>query len=261
MKIWYQSYSPMGFDPKWKTYEETLKRCIQESARPDTTVEVCGVSKLSPRMIDSDYIQYLHVAQVIEKGLEAEKKGYDAFIVGGTLDPGAVYIRELLDIPVAFIGESSFYTACYLAPRFSVIASSPLLLRRQTRLVESYGLAQRFVPGDCLQGMTLVEIIAQMGKNPAGVIDLVRKAAAKPIAAGAGALVPGFGAITSFLADQGIRDIDGVPIVDGVAVVIKTAEMLVDLHRMGIKRSKRGLDVSPATKEELMAARKLYGAE
>ena len=50
-------------------------------------------------------------------------------------------------------------------------------------------------------------------------------------------------------------------VVDGVAVVIKTAEMLVDLKNMGIMRTKKGLDVSPVSKEELLAARKIYGFE
>ncbi len=261
MKIWYQSYSAIGFDPRWKNYEDTLKRNIKEVARPDTKVDLFGVEKISPKMIESDYIQYLHVAQVIEKGLKAEREGYDAFIVGGTLDPGAVYVRELLDIPVAFIGESSFYTACLLAPKFSVIASDGALLRRQTRLVESYGLGQRFVPGAHLSKTNQLELVNEMGKNPKSVIEMITKAASKPIEQGAGALVPGFGAITSFLADQGIREIEGVPIVDGIAVVIKTAEMLVDLSKMGIKRGKKGLDISPVAKAELMAARKFYGVE
>ncbi len=261
MKIWYQSYSAMGFDPRWKNYEKYLKKQVKEAARPDTEVKVMGVEKIHPRMIESDYLQYMHVAQVIEKGLQAEREGYDAFVIGGTLDPGAVYIRELMDIPVAFIGESSFYAACLLAPKFSVIASDEALLRRQTRLVEGYGLAQRFVTGAHLNRPNQLELVNDMGKNPKSVINLILKTASKPIEQGAGAFVFGFGAVNSFLAAQGIRDIEGIPIVDGLAVVIKTAEMLVDLKKMGIKRGKKGMDISPVPKSDLIAARKFYGVE
>lgn len=43
-----------------------------------------------------------------------------------------------------------------------------------------------------------------------------------------------------------------------IAVVIKTAEMLVDLHRGGVRRSRSG-SYTDASKEALMAARELYG--
>lgn len=260
MKIWYQSYSPMGFDPKWKPYEEALKRRLKESARPDTQIDLFGVEVMSPRMIESDYIKFLHVYQVVEKSMQAERAGYDAFVLGGTLDPGAPYLRELLDIPVAFIGETSFYAACLLAPKFSFIAPSQAILHHQTRLAESYSLGPRLVPG-AYMGRPLLDIVTDMDKNPKGLVEAIRKAASGPIERGAGALVPGFGGLTSFLADQGVADIDGVPIVDGVAVVVKMAEMLVDLKKMGIKRGKKGLDISPVSKADLLAARKMYGVE
>ncbi len=49
---------------------------------------------------------------------------------------------------------------------------------------------------------------------------------------------------------------NGVPIVDIIAVVIKTAEMLVDLKQLGVERARKYL-----SKEEIIAARKLYGFE
>ncbi|MFC1981653.1 aspartate/glutamate racemase family protein, partial [Chloroflexota bacterium] len=209
----------------------------------------------------SDYIQYLHIAQVIEKALKAEREGYDAFVLGGTLDPGAIYLREILDIPVAFIAETSFHVACLLAPKFSLIAATETVLRGQTRLVENYGLGQRFVPGAHLGVQSSLALVEEMRKNPSGVIRMVNETASKPIEQGAGALVPGFGGLMSFLSEHSITEIDGVPVVDGVSVVIKMAEMLVDLKKMGIKRGKKGLGIPPTSKGELIAARKLYGVE
>ena len=261
MKFWYQSYAAIGFDPRWKNYEDSLIKYVQNVGRPDTKVDVYGIEKRAPRIAESDYIQYLHVSQVIDKGLQAEREGYDAFVVGGTYDPGAVYLREVLDIPVACIAESSFHMACMLAPKFTLIATGEAILNRQTRLVKQYGLEQRFVPGAHIGTENTIQYVDDMAKNPGEIINKVTGTARKLIEQGAGALVPGFGGLTSFLAEHGIRDIDGVPIVDGVAVVIKTAEMLVDLKNMGIMRTKKGLDVSPVSKEELIAARKIYGLE
>ena len=261
MKIWYQSYASIGFDPGYKNYEDSLNKYVQSVARPDTKVDVYGVEKRAPKMVESDYIQYMHISQVIEKGIQAEREGYDAFVLGGTLDPGAVYLREVLDIPVAFIAESSFHVACLLAPRFSFIASGKAILLGQTRLAKQYGLEQRFVPGAHIGIENQLQFVDDMAKNPKKIINMLTETAKKPIERGAGALVPGFGGLSVFMAEHGMREIDSVPIVDGVAVVIKTAEMLVDLKNMGIMRSKKGLDISPVSKEELLAARKIYGIE
>jgi len=261
MRIWYQSYSPLGLDPRWKNYEESLKSHAQEVARADTEVEIHGVEKMAPRMVESDYIMYMHVAQIIENALRAEREGYSAFVVGGTLDPGAAYLKELLDIPVVFLGESAYYLACLLAPKFSPIASSEAILRAQTKLIGNYGLIQRLVPGVHLNVASLVGIVDEMNNNPKKVIAMVTEKAAQPIGEGAGALVVGPGTLDAFLTQQGVREIDGVPIVDGVAATIKTAEILVDFKKMGIKRGKKGLGISPVSKEELLAARRVYGIE
>jgi allantoin racemase len=259
MKIWYQSYSRIGFDPKWKNYEDDLKSYIQKVARPDTKVDVHGVSKMATKMTNSDYIQYMHVSEVIDNAFQAEREGYDAFCLGGTLDLGAVYLREVLDIPVAFIAESSFYVACLLARKFSIIAVNGGMLRRQMELVKDNGLVDRCIPGVHMD-TTMLELVDLFRKNPKSVADMFSESARKVIVQGAGALVPGFGALCSFFGEQGIRDVDSVPIIDAIAVVIKTAEMLVDLHRTGIKRSRKGIFDYPS-KEELIAARKLYGIE
>ncbi len=49
-----------------------------------------------------------------------------------------------------------------------------------------------------------------------------------------------------FLLDQNVRDIDGVPILDCCAAVVKTAEMLVDLDRLGVSRAQTGLFTAPS---------------
>ena len=44
-------------------------------------------------------------------------------------------------------------------------------------------------------------------------------------------------------------EVDGAPIIDGLAAVVKTAEMLVDLKAVGIERSRTGLFVAPNDEE------------
>jgi Asp/Glu/hydantoin racemase len=201
----------------------------------------------------------MHVSEVIDNAFRAEREGYDAFCLGGTLDLGAVYLREVLDIPVAFIAESSFHIACLLARKFSIITVNEGMLRRQMELVRDNGLEERCIPGVHMS-TTMLEVVELFSKDPQRVVDMFFEGAEKVIAQGAGALVPGFGAISSFFGQRGIHGVNTVPIIDITAAVIKSAELLVDLHRAGIKRSRKGIYNYPS-KEELMAARKLYGFE
>ena len=257
MKIWYQSYTRIGFDPRWQGYEEDLKAYVQKVARPGTTVDVRGVQKMAPKMFESEYIQQMHVAQVIDNALQAEREGYDAFCVGGTLDLGHTCLREVLDIPVAFIAESAFYAACQLARKFAIVGQGEKSLRRKMELVTYHGLDQRCVPGAHMNSNNL-EIIDLCAQDPERFIGMFTQASRNAISNGAGVLIPGFGAIGSFLGQRGIHDIDGVPILDIVAVVIKTAEMLVDLKSLGLSRSRHGVNCY-ASKDDLIEARKIYG--
>ena len=140
-----------------------------------------------------------------------------------------------------------------------MIATSEDILHGQTRLVKQYGLEQRFIPGAHLNVANYVEFVEEMGKNPEKIINMVIRAVEDPIKRGAGALMVGPASLSPFLSEHGIREVNGVPFVDGVAAVIKMAEMLVDLKNMGVVRSKQGLDISPVSKEELIEARKFYG--
>ncbi|MFC1981374.1 hypothetical protein ACFLVN_03925 [Chloroflexota bacterium] len=118
---------------------------MQKVARPDTEVSIQGVDEYASKMNDSDYIQFMHMPQVIDKVLQAEKEGYDALCTGGALDLAHVYYRELLDIPVAFIWESSLNNACQLARQFGIVGLNEGVLGRQMSLVKYHGLEQRWI--------------------------------------------------------------------------------------------------------------------
>lgn len=255
MKIWYQTYAALGVDPKWNDYDTNLKSYVQKVARPDTRVDVHGVDRYFPKMPLSEYVQSLHILQVIDQALQAEREGYDAFCLGGSRDLGYELLREVLDMPVVFISESSYYYACQVSRKFGIVTVGAESLRKQMELVRYHGLDERCVPGAHVNSGP-VEHAELLLKDPLRAIDMFTEAARNVIANGAGVLIPGFGAWNSSFGERGIHAIDGVPLVDGIAVVIKTAEMLVDLKKLGSQRARKKVK-----KEELLAARKLYGVE
>lgn len=258
MKIWFQTYSPSAkIDPKWRDYNEACERYVPTLARPDTQVHFAATDTRAPKMILSGYIQYLHLAQVIENAIRAEREGFDAFVVGGMRDLGYRELREVVDIPVVFISEASYHTACLLAPKFAVIHSDRHPLQVASSIIKRYGLHERMVAGGYL-GYSQTDLIEAFRKDPQRMISELRAIAKTPIEEGAGILVPGFAAINSFLAEHGIRDIDGVPFLDCQAVAIKTAEMLVDLRRMGMPKPGEGREFS-VFKKDIETARRIYG--
>ena len=60
------------------------------------------------------------------------------------------------------------------------------------------------------------------------------------------------------LVENGITEIEGVPILDVIGTVVKTAEFLVDLKNIGVDRVNRGFYTRMA-KDELMEVRDMYG--
>jgi len=78
-------------------------------ARPDTEFHITTVDKRGPKMIFSEYVQYMHIGQVIENALRAEREGFDAFVLAGLRDLGHAELREAVDIPVVFAGEASYH--------------------------------------------------------------------------------------------------------------------------------------------------------
>jgi len=257
MRIWYQSSAPIGKDPLWRPYEESLKRHLESVVRPSTKVSIHGLDVASTAQEKSHYIQYLNTAQWINNALIAEQEGYDAFAGGCMLDLGFLQIREVVDIPVVFAAETSFHIACLLAHKFSLLAYNEALLLQTEQGVKQYGLWERFITPICF-GVSIEEVRAGFS-NPAPIIESVKKVRGA-IGNEAGILVPSCNILNMVLVDSGVREVDGMPILDNVGAVVKMAELLADLKEMGVNRSKKGF-YAALSKQELTDIRRLYRGE
>lgn len=262
MKIWFQTGSPVEQDfveqdPKWASQAAFLRQYIPKLGSPGTEVHLKGVALIGPNVGQFKYFQYLHTFQMIENAICAEREGYDCFIFGAMSDLGFYEIREVVDIPLAFINQASIYVSCLIARKFALVAPSPILLRWEEEIVKRYGFGERMAPGVHM-GETDDFRLAKSWDNPELTIRLFTEASRKAIAEGAGILVPGIGWLNSFLVDRGVADVDGIPVLNTFAAVVKTAELLVNLRRVGITVNKRAVGEAP-TKDELARVRKSYG--
>jgi len=259
LKIWYQSSAVLGIDPKWDPYYESLKKHVQKVARSDTEVDIHGVKFSHPLRERSSYVEYLHKAQIIDNAIQAEQEGYDAFCVACALDPGFSEIKEVVDIPVAFLSESCFHLASILAHTFSLLAHSEETLEILRQKIKQYGLQEQFVTSFTFD-INFPEDLLNSFKNPGLILDMVKKTGRKSIKLGAGILLPACNVLNMVLVDADLREIDGVPILDIAGVLVKVAEFMVDLEQAGISRSKAGL-YARLSKEELASIRNSYGVD
>ena len=227
MRVWYQSDASLGFDPLWEKYEQSLKRHINRVKLSTTVVDVRGIDHKDSE-IEQQYKKSKH-HKIINNAVEAQKGNYDVFAVGCTLDPGRSESRRLIDIPAAFIGESSMYHACALGRKVSIVARTKEVMPKFEENIRNFGLTQNISEISYLS-FTLNQL-ALAFENPKPVIEEFLNESKKLIQKGAEVIIPGCGILNIILVENGVNRIGHVVIIDTTAVLIKTAEFLGNLKK------------------------------
>lgn len=227
MKIWYQSSGALGTDPLWGRYSEVLKKNIQEVVHSDTTVHFYGVNRCIPGKDRFRSLEYLNTIQIIQNALKSEEGGYDAFVVGCTFDPGYREIKEILTIPVVFIGETAMHVASMIGGTFSIILNDFHAVSRIKTNIQCYGLERKAGPIAFFNHDA--EEMAQSLEHPESILKDFQKIAEDLIDQGAEVILPGCGVLNQLLIEAQLREINGIPILDTAGVTVKFAEMMVDL--------------------------------
>lgn len=149
-------------------------------------------------------------------------------------DPGLKIARELLDIPVIGPAESSYYFACMLADRFSILSifhagvASDSGARARLR---EMALEPRLASVEFVQ----VSVAEMWGKNQDIVAEQMTKGVESAKQQGAGCVVLGCMSMAFLMLDELVEQKAGLLIVNPLKTAIKTAEMFVDL---GAKHSR-----------------------
>jgi Asp/Glu/hydantoin racemase len=93
------------------------------------------------------------------------------------------------------------------------------------------------------------------------IFDAFREAARAGIAKGAEVIIPAGGVVMTMLANAGVYEVDGVPVLDGTTALTKMGETAVKLHRLtGTFTSKR-LAYAPPGGNVLREVRAAYGPD
>jgi Asp/Glu/hydantoin racemase len=238
MKIWYQSASAYGYEPVWDDYGRTVLAQCRAVLRPDTDIQLHGIQVMVRDVENWRGLGYFQNVQTLNNMRLAEEQGYDAFVIGCTLDVGLYEGRSLLDMPVIGISEAAYHLAMTMGRQFAVVTSSSAFCEVYGEQVVRYGVDRRYLPGPYIVEASEEEIATSLGQ-PGPLLDKFIATAQRAVRDGASVIVPGPAFLSTLAHRAGITSIEGAPVLDTIAVAAKTAEMQIDLWRAGLRPSRR----------------------
>jgi allantoin racemase len=256
MKILFMN--PFGTD----RYNGLIQRILDQAKRADTEVVVDNLSK-GPTYLDYHYYKNFIVGELIERGIQAERDGYDGVIFGCMLDPGVFEAKENVDIPLIGTHEPTIHLAAMLGHRFAVVTNSDKSAPSMANLVRHYGLEDKCVGSGSIR-MSLDEIFDKPEKCKENTLEAIRWCKER----GADVMVAACTIQSAYFMDAyGLSKetftIDGLTYLDPNITGLKMCEMLVDLHKMGISLSRNSLFKKPQdfSVNDWHCVRRTFGVE
>ncbi|MGZ8726388.1 MAG: aspartate/glutamate racemase family protein [Aeromicrobium sp.] len=226
-KILYLSMSREAYSPNYFPF---LRAYIDEVKSPDTNVVLQGTRV--GRIDSFRFFETLDWISILDSVIGAEHDGYDAVAIGNILDPALREARSMVDIPVLGLGETSMLTACMMGSRFALIGVNPYFGGRFEENVAKYGLRERLASIECM-GLTPHELDACFSDpdKRGQAIASFEAAARTSLDKGAEVIVAAGGRLTAFLNANGIREVDGAPLLDGTVALVAATEAAVRIRR------------------------------
>lgn len=226
-------YNPDSRGPlAYSWYQKT----IDTIARPGTTVDFTSLQEGYFTRVGTPYYDAVNTIGIMERAYEAEKKGYDAFIIGCVRDSGLREARSLVEIPVVAPTESSALLSVTLGRKFSIIAGSQSKTIKYSDLIQSYGLGDKLAsvrcPPEFATGTDYFELMFGGESGQKEFIQIVTaemRSAVKEDSAEVVWFACTIGA--TILSMHRVYQVDGAVIMDPVIAALKVAEVMVDMRR------------------------------
>ena len=252
MKIWYQSF--VDYENA-STYWDTLRPYLDEVSQADTEIHIEGITPFDSYA--HPLVEFRCAREMIVNAIRAEREGYDAFIVGHFQDSGLYEARAAVDIPIIALGEATMLHACQLGQRIGAVTINPRFIPGHLHQIEKYGLSKRVTN---VEAMTFEpgQVLAAFGD--AAKTEAVRaefdRQAMPMIEAGVDVLIPGGGLPMLLFSQVDNHNVDGAPVLNGIPIIVKMAEMAVELKRLtgqSVSRTGDFSKVPEAVIEEFLA--------
>src|SRR5688500_18052560 len=168
---------------------------------------------------------------LIRNAVEAERQGYAAMAITHFQDAGLMEVKSVVDIPVLGLGETTLLHACTLGRKLGLVTINPVFVPWHEDQVIRYGLQQRVVGVRAVDAKVsdFVDAFATQEAFDALYPKWERECRVL-LDAGADVIVPAGGLPMMLF---GGTSMDGAPVVNGMTVIAKTAEMTIKLRKLG----------------------------
>lgn len=237
IRIMYQSYVD---EENAGDYWEHLQTHLNSVAGAGTSVDISGIT---PHDSYAHALVEMRCArEMICNAVQAERDGYDAFVIGHFQDAGLYEARSVVDIPVLSLGEASMLYCCQLAQRIGIVTINTRFIPWFGHQLGKYGLRER-ITGVHAMSFEPGQILAALGsKSKTAEVKELFVAQATPLVAGGVELIlPGGGIPMLLFSAEHSFNVDGAPVVNGIEIVMKMAEAAVFMHRSsGLSVSRTG---------------------
>jgi allantoin racemase len=253
-KIKFLLCEPVPDSPEVKPHHTWWQKTVDRVARPGVTLDIIGLKKGYFGI--TTYEQGYNGVEMAKRAYEAEKKGYDAFIIGCASDMGLKECRAITNIPVVAPTEASCLIAATLGERFSVIDLQGFTRPIIEGAIRNAGLISKLASIRHPEGLNAAKA-AQMtfGGKQDQLIKLLTSEMARAVKEDGAEVLFISCIVTSALVNmKEIREVEGAPVIDILAATIKMAEVLLDLkkaYEIGVCRKSSYLPPSPGWDKNL----------
>ena len=253
-KILWQSSTAVSGLP---AYSEAIRRHAERIMGPEVTLDIRGVDA-GTMDLHFIYFQFLNDHDVLNSILKASTEGYDGVAVGCFLDSGVHQAREITDMPVVGLAETSMLFACMYGKKFSVVTYvRQMVEKRYDELIRLYCLQGRAAPMEYFD--ISLDALGNSFDNPGPVLDAFEKASQKAVEKGAEVILPGCGLLNLISVENGLTKVGRATVLDVSGALMKTLDAMITLRKQcGMTVSRQGLYESP-TPDQLAATKEIYG--
>jgi Asp/Glu/hydantoin racemase len=173
-------------------------------------------------------------ANLIRNAVKAEQEGYAAMAITHFQDAALMEVKSVVDIPVLGLGETTLLHACTLGRKLGLVTINPVFIPWHEEQVIRYGLQQRVVGVRAVDATVkdFIDAFADKSAYEALYPKWERECRAL-LEAGADVIVPAGGLPMMLFSGE----IGGAPVVNGITVIAKTAEMFVKMKTRVSRRS------------------------
>jgi allantoin racemase len=239
-RIWHQSVNELDHLAVYKRALETHAAEVLGGAAqvvvhglPSGTYD--GLS--ATNVLGNAYAYHRALGRVIENAIDAERQGFDAFVIGSFSEPFLREIRSAVDIPVASLTESALLVGCSLGKNLALISNAPAVQWMTKTAIDKHGLGARVLDVVSLDPPLDEPALAAAYADPTEIIANFTAAAERLVARGADVIIPAEGVLAELLVRHGLREVAKAPVMDVFAVMWTFAMMQIQLW------SKTGLRV------------------